>query len=319
MTTSIDTAGHPAVEEISDLTEGLLPPDRAASLRLHLDACPECTELYASLEEIRLLLEAADDPGPMPDDVVSRVEAALVAEAPATRAESPDPIAAVSEPSERVSRETALPSKGPGRTQPQRPAGHGRGGTGPGRTDRGRSRRIRTAAFGTVLAAAALGLGSLLVQSMDGGNNDQGAAPTNRTASTPEMHGSFSKDNLQGRVDELLKKESPAANSAETDAPSLGTASGEEPPAPHTPFRDGGAGTLTTVHVPECVQQGIGRTGQALASEEGTYGNKAALLVVMPHVTDTHQVSAYVVDTTCVTQRSATPGKVLLSRSYPRR
>ncbi|MFD7548381.1 anti-sigma factor family protein [Streptomyces sp. NPDC059578] len=319
MTTSIDTAGHPAVEEISDLTEGLLSPDRAASLRLHLDACPECTELYASLEEIRSLLEAADDAGPMPDDVASRVEAALGAEAaPAPRAESPDPIAAVSEPPRHVSRETAPPSKGPGRTQLQRPAGHGRGGTGPGRTDRGRSRRIRTAAFGTVLAAAALGLGSLLVQSMNGGNNDQGS-PTNQTAPTPEVHGSFSKGNLQDRVHELLKKESPAANSAGTDAPSLGTASGEEPPAPHTPFRDGGAGTLTTVHVPECVQQGIGRTEQALASEEGMYGNKAALLVVMPHVSDTNQVSAYVVDTTCVTQRSATPGKVLLAHSYPRR
>ncbi|MFD5557972.1 anti-sigma factor family protein [Streptomyces sp. NPDC127068] len=319
MTTSIDTAGHPAVEEISDLTEGLLPPDQAASLRLHLDACPECTELHASLEEIRSLLEAADTPGPMPDDVAARVDAALVAEAaPATRAESPDPIAAVSEPPQHVSRETAPPAKVPDRTQLQRPAGHGRGGTGPGRTDRGRSRRIRTAAFGTVLAVAALGLGSLLVQSMDGGNNDQGS-PTNRTAPTPEVHGSFSKSNLQGRVHELLKKESPAANSAGTDAPSLGAASGEEPPSPHTPFRDGDTGTLTTVDVPECVQQGIGRTEQALASEEGTYGNKAALLVVMPHVSDTNQVSAYVVDTTCVTQRSAAPGKVLLAHSYPRR
>jgi hypothetical protein len=252
--------------------------------------------------------------------VAVRVEAALTAAAaPTTPAEdSPDPIAAGSEPPLHVSRETASPAKGPGKPPLQRPAGHGRGSTGPGRTDRKRSRRIRTAAFGTALAAAALGLGSLLVQSWDGGNSDQGA-PTSRAVPTPDLHGSFSKDNLQSRVHELLKKEPPAAEAAGTDAPSLGTPSGEEPPPPRTPFRDEGSGTLATVHVPECVQQGIGRTEQALASEEGTYENKAALLVVMPHASDSNQVSAYVVDTTCVTQRSAVPGKVLLTHSYPRR
>ena len=79
--TSTDTAGHPDVAEISDLTEGLLPPSRTTDVRRHLDECELCADVHASLEEIRGLLGTMPGPPRMPDDVASRIDAALAAEA----------------------------------------------------------------------------------------------------------------------------------------------------------------------------------------------------------------------------------------------
>ncbi|MGW1135967.1 zf-HC2 domain-containing protein, partial [Streptomyces zhihengii] len=93
MTSSTDADRHPDVSEISDLTEGLLPPSRAAELRRHLDDCPLCADVHASLEEIRGLLGTLPGAGRMPADVAGRIDAALAAEAllsataPALRAE----------------------------------------------------------------------------------------------------------------------------------------------------------------------------------------------------------------------------------------
>lgn len=81
MTSTTDTAGHPDVAEISDLTEGLLPPDRSTDIRRHLDACELCADVHASLEEIRELLGSAPQAQRMPDDVAERIDAALTAEA----------------------------------------------------------------------------------------------------------------------------------------------------------------------------------------------------------------------------------------------
>ena len=81
MTSTTDTAGHPDVAEISDLTEGLLPPSRTADVRRHLDGCALCADVYASLEEIRGLLGTLPGPPRMPADIAGRIDAALAAEA----------------------------------------------------------------------------------------------------------------------------------------------------------------------------------------------------------------------------------------------
>lgn len=62
MTTTTDSAEHPEVAEISDLTEGLLTPSRTVDVRRHLDGCALCADVYDSLEEIRGLLGTL--PGP---------------------------------------------------------------------------------------------------------------------------------------------------------------------------------------------------------------------------------------------------------------
>ena len=81
MTSTTDTAGHPDVAEISDLTEGLLPASRTADVRRHLDECELCADVLASLEEIRGLLGTLPGPPQMPADVAGRIDAALAAEA----------------------------------------------------------------------------------------------------------------------------------------------------------------------------------------------------------------------------------------------
>ncbi|WP_375165481.1 zf-HC2 domain-containing protein, partial [Streptomyces sp.] len=81
MTSTTDRAKHPDVAEISDLTEGLLPPERTADVRRHLDECELCADVHASLEEIRGLLGTMPGPPRMPAEVAGRIDAALAAEA----------------------------------------------------------------------------------------------------------------------------------------------------------------------------------------------------------------------------------------------
>ncbi|MER5492561.1 hypothetical protein [Streptomyces sp. NPDC002490] len=256
MTTSTDPKEHPSVEEVSDLTEGLLAADRAADLRLHLDTCQECAEICRSLEEIRLLLGDADQPESMPADVVSRIDHALAAETGLPGGTPP-----------RVSRET-------------------RGARPPRRGERpGRRRRSRRAALLGAALTALLGTGGLLAW-------DGGADPRPEIART-----TFSEDTLPRQVAELLTP-------AETGA-------GE--PSPLRAPLGGTAGLYSDTPVPACVQDAIGRTDPVLAVQEGTYRSQAVYLVVLPHASDSSQVSAYVVDASC-----DGPGELLFTRSYPR-
>lgn len=170
MTSTTDTAGHPDVTEISDLTEGLLTPSRTADVERHLDECVLCTDVYTSLEEIRGLLGTLPGPVRMPDDIADRIDAALAAEAD-------------------VSRETSAPAD----RLADRPSGHAHAATGPGRKDRARRGRRRTIVLGTVFTAAALGLGSLLVSSL--GDDSQ----------QPEAASTFSGKKVETQVAEILK------------------------------------------------------------------------------------------------------------------
>ena len=61
---------------VSDYIDGELPPDQARSLEAHLETCPFCPPLYASLVETLAELKALDDVGGV-DQLVRRVLAAL--------------------------------------------------------------------------------------------------------------------------------------------------------------------------------------------------------------------------------------------------
>lgn len=61
---------------VSDYIDGELPPDRARALEEHLETCPFCPPLYASLVETLAELKAVDDAGGV-DELVRRVLAAL--------------------------------------------------------------------------------------------------------------------------------------------------------------------------------------------------------------------------------------------------
>ncbi|MFJ8920899.1 anti-sigma factor family protein [Streptomyces sp. NPDC102415] len=302
MTSTADTAQHPDVPEISDFTEGLLPPSREAELRQHLDTCDECADIRSSLEEIRSLLGSTQIPGEsMPADVADRIDAALAAEASTALTPTDAPAA--------VSRETA-----PESAAAPRPAGRPRGATGPGRSPS--RRRRRTVILGTAFGAAAVGMSVFLLQSLQGSQDSSGATADRGVSAAKKSQGDFSDATLEDRVHTLL---STASETPGYDAgkPSLDTKSspGDLAPgeaSPRTPLR------APIVDVPSCVQQGIGRNAPALAAEQGSYEGTAAFLVVLPHATDSTRVQAYVVDAACVDSDPAAKGQLLLTHSYTR-
>lgn len=225
MTSTADTAQHPDVSEISDLTEGLLQPSREAELRRHIGACEECAEIRSSLEEIRALLgEGGPLPERMPDDVADRIDAALASEA-ATAAPAP-----IAEPP--VSRETAAD----GSTAAPRPAGRPRGATGPGRSPA--RRRRRTVILGTAFGAAAVGVSVFLLQSVQVSQDSAGKMADSGVSAAEGSREDFSKGTLEGRVHTLLS-EAEASEAAGDDPgkPSMDTKSspGDLPPGAASP------------------------------------------------------------------------------------
>lgn len=297
MTSTTDTAGHPDVTEISDLTEGLLTPARTEDVRRHLNECVLCADVYVSLEEIRGLLGSMPSPVRMPDDIVDRIDAALAAEAPV----SVRTTGAGSDETEgaHVSRETSAPADRP----TDRPTGHAHATTGPGRKDRARRGRRRTIVLSTVFTAAALGLGSLLVSSL--GNDTK----------QPEAAATFSGQKVESQVAELLKG-TDVKRSPHSEEPSMSIES--HPSEPGTNEHRGLVKNLPT-SVPDCVMKGIGRTNASvLGIKHGSYDGTDAYLVVLPAAGDNTHVTAYVVDSACAKQPSAPPAEVLLTRSYAR-
>ncbi|MFE6334022.1 anti-sigma factor family protein [Streptomyces sp. NPDC057798] len=303
MTSTTDTAGHPDVTELSDLTEGLLPASRSADVRQHLHECELCADVYASLEEIRGLLGTLPGPPRMPADVAGRIDAALAAEAllNATAPEDPTPPAPLGtpQPSEddaRVSRETSVTA--------DRPAGHARpSSTGPGRKERRRGGRRRIAVLGTVFTVAALGLGSVLLSSLNDGPSG-GAEGEGRQSTASDT---FAASTLEQQVDELLAAK--PAGAGRTPLSSMGVESVPSSKDPHV---------FKQPTVPGCVQDGIGRNDGALVTEEGVYQGTEALLVVLSHPSDSTKVTAYIVDTACVRDPSVGKGDVLLTHTYTR-
>ncbi|WP_455352966.1 anti-sigma factor family protein [Streptomyces sp. SYSU K217416] len=299
MTSTTGAIRHPDVSEISDLTEGLLSPARAAEIRKHVDACPLCADVRASLDEIRGLLGTLPGPQRMPADIAGRIDAALAAEAllDATLPGTDD----------TVSRETSPPVT-PEPATAGRPAGHPRAATGPGRGPRSKRRR-RAAVLGGVFGTAAIGMSIFLMQSLPSTQGDSAEKTAeNGVGVASDAPDTFSATGLEGRVQALLATESPGGQSPE-EKKSFGTQN-----TPHSPLRDG----EESPNVPPCVQAGTGRAEQPLAAEQGTFQGADAYLLVLPHTSDRTSVQAYVIDASCTKSAPTGKGDVLLTRSYPR-
>ncbi|MFF9582664.1 hypothetical protein [Streptomyces achromogenes] len=304
MTSTTDTTGHPDVAEISDLTEGLLAPDRDRDVRRHLGGCVSCADLYASLQEIRGLLGAVPEPERMPDDIAGRLDAALAAEAARS--------VGTEDATGHVSRETSL-TAGPRAERPadppaDRPAGRPRAATGPGRKGTERGRRRGRIVLGAVLTAAVLGAGSLLVTSLSG-TSDRPSAQGTPTASA----GAFSGESVENQVHSLLTagKKLPRGGDRPRQHPDDG---------PHSFGTTEGPNTLiqTAVPVPDCVRQALRQSADVLGAKTGTYAGRSAYLVVVADARDSERVTAYVVDASCVQRRPSSAGQVLLKQSLAR-
>ncbi|MFE2561758.1 zf-HC2 domain-containing protein [Streptomyces sp. NPDC059352] len=302
-----DTTQHPDVSEISDLTEGLLSPTRSAAVRRHLDGCPLCADVRASLEEIRGLLGTLPGPPRMPAEIAGRIDAALAAEAllQATAPESSTP----------VSRETSPTPTAPvpsGRPSPvaERPAGRPTAATGPGRPGKPRRRRIALlSTLGAAIGALALGTSLYLSQT---GVPTAGSAGDTKKADTPAAAAlsPFSGEPVEDRVHTLLAGDSVAPKTPQGIAPESMSAEGT---TTHQRNRDS--------TVPGCVLAGTGRTDAVLAHERGEYRGTAAYLLVLADPADSTRVQAYVLDASCADRPTSTgspAADLLLSETYPR-
>ncbi|MEW2548101.1 zf-HC2 domain-containing protein [Streptomyces sp. NPDC047002] len=345
MTSPSDRGRHPDVEEISDYTEGLLPPSRTGEVRQHLDDCADCADIHRSLREIQGLLGTLPASSPMPTDVAERIDAALAAEALLDTAREPSALHGPRAPREsaattddrtsaaaehvgrgdarsdeqasaseavamagepHVSRETSRSSRAPG-TPSRSTSGPGRNATGPGRTPR----RRRSVALGTALGVAVIGAGVLLFQGTDGKTpvtsaDRQASSRASATANADEFSGSP----LETRVDTLL-----TAKPSGTPRSAPGTQSNSA---------DTGASTSQPLmqalpEVPRCVQQGTGRTEAVLAAQQGTYRGTPAYLLVLANPSDDTTVRVYVIDSSCVGATPPVKGAVLETETLPRR
>ncbi len=162
---------HPEPADIAALDEDLLPPEDTARLRHHLARCPACAAVQADLASLRQALHELPDPGPMPDDVVARIDAALDAEARSAAPAAP------------VSRETeplAVPER---------------------RDRRQRRMRLGLAAVGALVF---LGLGSTFLSAIDGTGDDAGGGGESAADSTEQPEEGGGGEPLENQVRELL-------------------------------------------------------------------------------------------------------------------
>ncbi|PWG13176.1 hypothetical protein DF268_12375 [Streptomyces sp. V2] len=143
-----------------------------------------------------------------------------------------------------------------------------------------------------MFTAAALGLGSVLLSSLAGGDGDSGG---------PTAADTFSKGTLQESVDAALQAHRSSSRSPKGDVGIQGTVESPQ--------------VLSAPNVPACVLKGTARTDSALASKEGVYEGKDVLLVVFRNASDRTHVDAYLVDRACE-QHPATRADVLLKHSY---
>jgi hypothetical protein len=74
---------HPDDDLLADLAADVLPLEQARAVEAHVLACDRCASLLSDAERVRGLL-LADDAGPVPPEIWSRIEAALQAESPAS-------------------------------------------------------------------------------------------------------------------------------------------------------------------------------------------------------------------------------------------
>ncbi|MEU4091119.1 hypothetical protein [Streptomyces sp. NPDC026673] len=287
MTSTTGTDEHPEVAEISALSEGILPPERSADVRGHLDGCALCADVRASLDEIRGLLGTLPGPPRMPADITGRIDAALAAEV-LLASNGPDVSreTQTAEPS-RVSRETSIPAD-------RGPAGRGSAPTGPGRPGTRTRRRWGKGILITASVAAVIGFGTFAAQSAW----NTGDITADRSSSASDAGAKTESDTLGAQVHDLLTAE---ARQRVEDKPT-----GQSPLA--------GVDSVA----PSCVLRAVDRHDTPLAIRRGRYEGVDSYLVVLSHSGDPSLVDAYVVDASCATASSSEAGTLLREETYPR-
>ncbi|GAA2926473.1 hypothetical protein GCM10020221_23010 [Streptomyces thioluteus] len=185
-----------------------------------------------------------------------------------------------------------------------RPAGRPRAATGPGRRTapapgaprNPRARRWTGMLIGTACAAAALGVGTVLLQGGDSGGDSATPAPGHRSPSA------IAATELTTRVQDALKDVRSGESRGMRAQDSTET----------VPFQASGN------TAPSCVQQAIGRPESALVARQERFTGTDTYLVVFAHSGDDTLVDVYVVAADCVASSPGIPGKVLVNQTIAR-
>ena len=235
---------HVDIEVLADYAEGLLDSEESARVARHLDECERCAREHAALGDVSAVLAAAAPPA-MPPEVVSRIEAAIDAEARA--------------------RQTATATSEPpaGNVVPMRP----------------RRARRWIAPLSAVAAAAVVVVGGVaIVKQVSGsGGADSGAAPASKSeppqvvpkAAGPRFTSSgthYTGTALAAQVNGTVQKSTPGG--------ALGPKSAEESPGP----------SALPSALAGCVDRISTKAGkQPTVVDRGTYDGRPVRVLIFSH------------------------------------
>jgi hypothetical protein len=109
---------HPDDDLLADLAADVLPTHQARAVEAHVMACARCTSLLTDAAQMRNVL-LSDDPGPMPPDILARLDQALQIEVAAREGMGDHPAPTAPNPVGGSTFGSTLPSQLPLRSTPQ--------------------------------------------------------------------------------------------------------------------------------------------------------------------------------------------------------
>lgn len=264
---------HLGPEELADLQEGLLDPDRAEAATGHLRTCSDCRRDDEALSAVRVRLASAAEAGPMPADVSTRLDEAL---ADAGR------------------REGSWASAATVTVTPLAAASSRRTPTG--------SRVLQAAAAAVILlAVGALGVSALGGGGGRGSTSGSAGAPRSKSA-TAAGHftvlatgTSYTQSSVAASVPRLLSAKGPRAAAATTGSAAAGSNAG---PAA-TPPPPGLARLRSGPALADCITALADQPATPLAVDLATYAGSPAAVIVLPSLDDPASLDVWVVGPGC--------------------
>jgi anti-sigma factor RsiW len=267
--------GHLDADALADLEEGLLDRDHVASARAHVAGCPQCRAELAALTGVRERLAAASDVGPMPADVVARLDRALAEVA--------------TEPASTAVTRSVIPLREPQRSSP-------------------RGLRWLQAAAVVVLFLAG---GAVAVSALRGADNGDVATSSGTAAGKADQRaagaaGSYpvtasgrhwTKQSVTAEVPELLAGTlsptlPPSSFSAQDDTSGSAAAPRELAGVPAARLAGGPA-------LADCVTELAGGPATPLAVDLATFDGQPAAVVLLPGIGGPGRVDVWVVPPDC--------------------
>lgn len=286
------TDPHVDPEVLADLQEGLLDPPAAAAAEAHLVGCPACRGELAALDEVRDRLAAAGPVGPLPDDLVDRLDQALAA--------------AATEPGSTAASRTVIPLRSPQRDTP-------------------RGMRLLQAAAALVLVFAGGALAVSALDGLGGSSSQDSAGGAASDAGAPKATAGFPVS-ASGRdwTAATLREAAPRLATGDLVPTTTSGLAGDfraSPEASDPEASDGAARELAEAPAGRlsggpalagCATQLAGAPVTPVAVDLASYEGKPAAVLLLPTTDDPASLDLFVVEPACP------PGSFLYFARVPR-